>query len=369
METKHFSELKKQLKITNCNITRIRGCYVNSKKEKAAYIDENYLNIPEEEQHKYLEIFKKTLSGGIGKNLMDMSFEDENKKKSLLVLRDTSLSNEDVVNAFYDNIIESIDYVGNFLVLLADQVYDVPTKAEDGMKLGESDTVYHYITCSICPVELSKPGLGYFEDIKEFHTADRYFMVNMPIMGFLYPAFNDRMEDREVIVLYSKDGKNMDGGFIRSCMGCEKPLTADVQNNIFVESLSEALNEDCTYEIVENISKSVKQMVDCDDNKTQNLTEKGIGYVLKSSGVEDGKVDNFERLFVEKVEDTGVKDTEININNMLPDKKTVYEINAIKIKANDQQNQSIDVRKIDGKLCLVIEAEEGITVNGIVVKE
>lgn len=367
METKHFNEIKKQFKITNCSISKIRGCYVDSNKNKVSYINENFLNLPEEEQYKYLEIFKKTLSGGVGKSLLDMNFKDEDKKKSLLALRNSSLKNDDILNAFYDNIINSINYVGNYLILLADQTYDVPTKTEDGMKVDESESIYHYILCSICPMELSKAGLSYFEDNKEFHNAERSFMVNVPIMGFLYPSFNDRMEDRDAIVLYSKDYKKIDNGFVDGCLGCEEPSTADVQNNIFVESLSEALDNNCTYEIVENISNSIKELAKADTK--ENLTEKGIGYMLKSSGVEDEAVDKFEKLFVEKTDEIGLKDKEININNILPDKKTIYEINDIKIKANEEQNASIDVRKIDGRLCLVIEAMENITVNGIVVKK
>lgn len=367
METKNFNEIKKQFKITNCSISKIRGCYVDSNKEKASYINENFLNLPEEEQHKYLEIFKKTLSGGVGKCLLDMVFKESDKQKSLLALRDSSLKNDDILDAFYDNVINTISYVGNYLILLADQVYDVPTKTEDGMKIDESESVYHYIICAICPMELPKAGLGYNEENKEFHNIKRSFMVNAPIMGFLYPAFNDRMEDRDAIVLYTKNHKTIDSGFVDGCLGCEEPSTAEVQNNIFVESLSEALGNKCTYEMVENISKSINDLSQSDTK--ENLTEKGIGYMLKSSGLEVETVDKFEDIFVEKAKENGLKDKEVNINNILPDKKTTYEINDIKIKANEEQNASIDVRKIDGKLCLVIETTEDIVVNGIAVKE
>lgn len=367
METKNFNEIKKQLKITNCGISKVRGCYVDSNKNKVSYINENFLNLPEEEQYKYLEIFKKTLSGGVGKNLLNMNFNDKDKKKSLLALRNSALKNDDILEAFYDNIISSINYVGNYLILLADQTYDVPTKTEDGMKIDESESVYHYVLCSICSMELSKAGLSYFEENKEFHNSERSFMVKPPIMGFLYPAFNDRMEDRDAIALFIKDSKKIDNGFTEGCLGCEEPSTADVQNNIFVESLSEALDDNCTYEIVENISNTVKELSKSDTK--ENLTEKGIGYILKSSGIEDETVNKFEKIFVDKADEIGLKDKEININNILPDKKTTYEINDIKIKADEEQKASIDVRRIDGRLCLVIEAMDDIIVNGISVKE
>ena len=367
MQTKEFNEVKKQFKITNCNISRLRGCYVNDKKEKVSYINHTFLNLPEEEQHKYLEILKKTLTGKIGKNLLDMKFRDSSRQKSLIALRDSGLKDDKIIDSFYDSVIESVNYVGNYLILVIDQMYDIPCKAEDNTKIGESDDVYHYVLCSICPTDLSKAGISYFESNNEFHNAERSFMVKPPIMGFLYPAFNERMEDRESIAFYSKDTKKFDDAFVNTCLGCYLPTSANTQQTIFSESLSETYDDKCSFDLVENITEKVKEL--SESNAKESLTENGIGHMLESSGMEKEKVETFKSIMKSKMEENEMQDKEINVNNILPDKKNVYEINGLKIKADEQQSKYMEVKKIDGKLCLVIETSEEFKMNGIPITE
>ena len=74
MNKKEISEIKKQFTPANCAITRIRGCYVDGEKNKKTEVKEAFLSLSEEEMFKYFEIFRKTLSGTLGKNLINMEF-------------------------------------------------------------------------------------------------------------------------------------------------------------------------------------------------------------------------------------------------------------------------------------------------------
>lgn len=152
------------------------------------------MNLPEEEKHKYFDIFKKTLSGTPGKNLLDMqftmdSYADGGIRDALYKVRDSELKDESVLDEFYDKVIQNYYYPGNYLILLIHQVYDIPGKTSDGIDMEDaSDEVYNYILCSICPVTLSKPGLGYVEESHEFHNQEQFHMVDVPDIGFLFPA-------------------------------------------------------------------------------------------------------------------------------------------------------------------------------------
>ena len=75
-------------------------------------------------------------------------------------LRESRLKNDDLMDTFYDMIIDSYDYVGNYLILIFHDAYDVMTKTSDNDKLDESEEVYEYLLCAICPVNLTKPGLA-----------------------------------------------------------------------------------------------------------------------------------------------------------------------------------------------------------------
>ena len=201
MTKQEISEIKKLFTQKNCAITRICGCYVDGEKNKKAQIKEAFLALPEEEMFKYFEILRKSLSGTIGKNLLTLDFPLEAEFSNgpqafLLKLRDSRLKDDELLEAYYDKIIDSYEYVGNYLILVIHDVYDVPGKTLDGIEMDDaSDEVYEYILTCICPVNLSKPGLSYNAVENTFQNRIRDWVVYMPETAFLFPAFNDRGAD------------------------------------------------------------------------------------------------------------------------------------------------------------------------------
>ena len=140
------------------------GCYVNGEKTVLLKFRETFLNLEEDDYFKFLEIAKKVLSGTIGNNILELNFElnEEHineKQLSFMKLKNSGLKDDALLDEFYNSIIENYDYTGNFLILLFHDAYDVITKTKDNAKLDESEEVYEYILCAICPVELSKAGL------------------------------------------------------------------------------------------------------------------------------------------------------------------------------------------------------------------
>lgn len=195
------------------------GCYVNAHKEVVLSFAQNFLNLEDEEFYKYLEIAKKVLSGTLGNNLLEYEFplEEEapgGKQQFLMGLRADGLNNEELLNRLYERIIESYDYVGNYLILVFHDAYDVIVKTNDNIKNDESDEVYEYLLCAICPVELTKPGLGYREDENRIGVRIRDWVVNVPENGFLFPAFTDRQHRYSFgTVLCEKSERSSPGAF------------------------------------------------------------------------------------------------------------------------------------------------------------
>ena len=167
MNKKEISEIKKQFSPANCSITRICGCYVDGDKNKKTELKEAFLSLSEEEMFKYFEIFKKTLSGTLGKNLLNMEFPtnqeaDGGTQEFLMRLRASRLTDDELIQQFYDRIIENYDYPENYYIILVHAVYDIPGKSSDGLDMFDaSDEIYEHLLCSICPVKLSKAGLCY----------------------------------------------------------------------------------------------------------------------------------------------------------------------------------------------------------------
>ena len=163
MDKKSINELRRRLKKDGCTFTKMCGCYIDDNKNKVTNLDEIFLNLEDEEYFKYLEIAKKVLSTNVGNNILELNFPLEEEKPGghqqfLLGLKKSGLKDQGLLDAFYDMVIEKYNSLGNYLILLFHDVYDVMTKTTDNNKLDESEEVYEYIICAICPMVLSKPG-------------------------------------------------------------------------------------------------------------------------------------------------------------------------------------------------------------------
>lgn len=249
MNKKDVLEIKRRFKKEACTFTRMCGCYVDADHNKITKISETFLNLDDAEYYKYLDIAKKTLSGKLGNNLLELDFPlaeeaTGGRQQFLMGLRESRLKNDDLLDTFYDMIIDSYDYVGNYLILIFHDAYDVITKTSDNDKLDESEEVYEYLLCAICPVNLTKPGLCYREDENRIESRIRYWVVGMPDTGFIFPAFTDRSTDIHSVMFYSKNTNEPHSEFMEAGLGCEAKMTASEKKKVFQNILNDVLGED-----------------------------------------------------------------------------------------------------------------------------
>ena len=370
MTRKELNEIKSQYTLEDCGILRLCGCYVDGERNKITQFNENFLNLPEEEKHKYFDIFKKTLSGTPGKNLVDMKFNvdayaDEGARTFLMNLRDSGLKDDRLLNEFYDRIINNYSYVGNYLILLINQVYDIPAVTTDNIEMDDaSDEVYSYILCSICHVNLSKPGLGYDEEDNNFHDKKQNHMVDVPDVGFLFPAFNKRSADEDMTLFYTKDVSEFEDGLIDCLLDCAVPLPAKQQKETFTSLVNEALGEEADLEIVKNIHENLEQIIE--EKKQESpapvmLDKTEMKDLLEKSGVKEEKLENFEEHFEMAAGEHG----KLVASNVSSGKKFEVKTPYVVIKINSDKTDIVSTQIIDGRQCLVIQIDERLEVNGI----
>ena len=370
MTRKELNEIKSQYTLEDCGILRLCGCYVDGERNKITQFNENFLNLPEEEKHKYFDIFKKTLSGTPGKNLVDMKFNvdayaDEGARTFLMNLRDSGLKDDRLLNEFYDRIINNYSYVGNYLILLINQVYDIPAVTTDNIEMDDaSDEVYNYILCSICHVNLSKPGLGYDEEDNNFHDKKQNHMVDVPDVGFLFPAFNKRSADEDMTLFYTKDVSEFEDGLIDCLLDCAVPLPAKQQKETFTSLVNEALGEEADLEIVKNIHENLEQIIE--EKKQESpapvmLDKTEMKDLLEKSGVKEEKLENFEEHFEMAAGEHG----KLVASNVSSGKKFEVKTPDVVIKINSDKTDIVSTQVIDGRQCLVIQIDERLEVNGI----
>lgn len=372
MIKQEISEIKKLFTPKNCSITRICGCYVDGEKNKKTELKEAFLALPEEEMFKYFEILRKTLSGTLGKNLLTLEFplateSEGGTQEFLLRLRDSRLKDEALLEAFYDKIIETYEYVGNYLILIIHDVYDVPGKTSDGIDMEDaSDEVYEYILACVCPVNLSKPGLSYNAVENTFQNRIRDWVVGMPETGFLFPAFNDRGADLHSTLYYSKDSEDLKESFVEQLLGCPLPLSAGGQKETFHALIEETLGETCDIEVVKNIHEKLNEMVQehKEDPEPLVLDKNEVKTIFASSGVDNDKMAEFDRHY----DETAGENTSLFVNNVVNTRTFEVKTPDVVIKVNPERTDLIETRNINGRDCLIIELNGSVEVNGITVR-
>ena len=238
MTKRDVLELKRRLKKSECSFTKMAGCYVNANKEQVLTFEQDFRDLGDDEYFKYLDLANKVLSGKVGNNLLKLDFSEDacgqgGQRQILLGIRESSLLNHELLETFYQHVIENFAYAGNYLILLFRDSYDVPLKSSDNMKLGESEEVYEYILCAVCPVDLSKPALGYRADENRIGARIRDWVVGMPEMGFVFPLFDERSANIHSTLFYTKNTKEPHRDFMQEVLGCGLKKTTNEKKQTF----------------------------------------------------------------------------------------------------------------------------------------
>ena len=372
MNKKETLEIRKQFTNENCAITRICGCYVDADKQIRTELKEAFLSLPEEEIFKYYEIFRKTLSGTVGKNLLNMEFPLEQEMPDgtqawLLRLLGSRLTDDALLEEFYEKIIHSYSYGENYYIILIHAAYDIPRRAEDGTELFDaSDDTYEYLLCSICPVKLSKAGLCYNAEKNSIEDRNRDWLVEAPEAGFLFPAFNDRNTDLHSMLYYTKNPEALQPALMEEFFGCQTPLSARGQKETFQELLTEALGESCDYETVVNIHENLNELIeekkDLPDPPT--LTKPEVKYLLLQSGVSEETMEHFEEQF----DITAGEKTEFLATNLTSTKTMEVRTPDVIVKVSPEKAALLETRIIDGRSYLLIQIDDQVEVNGVIIR-
>lgn len=372
MNKKEVLEIRKQFTPANCAITRICGCYVDHEKNKKMESKDAFLSLPEEEAFKYFDIFKKTLSGTMGKNMLNMEFPLDAEmpggtQEFLMKLRDSKLEDDMLLEEFYDKVIATYDYAENYYIILIHAMYDIPGKSSDGLEMFDaSDEVYEYLLMSICPVSLSKAGLSYNAEDNRIQDRIRDWIVDMPSKGFLFPAFNDRSTDLHSVLYYTKKSEDLQPEMIDQLLGAKMPMSADTQKETFQMIIEDTLGEDGDYETVRNIHETLNDLIEEHKEEPEPLAldKTEIKKIFEQSGVDAEKMESFDRNF----EENAGEKASLLATNIAETRKFNIETPDVVIKVNPDRADLVETRIIDGRQCLVIPVDDHIEVNGINVR-
>lgn len=383
-------ELKKRLTKNGCTFTKMCGCYVNADKEKILKINESFLNLEEDEFYKFLDIAKKVLSGTFGNNILQLDFKrEENKQDFFWKLDKSALKDEELLDEFYDGIIEKYDAQGNYLILIFHDAYDVISKDKNKEELENSDEVYEYILCAICPVELSKANLGYDEEENKFTSVTRDWIVGAVESGFVFPAFDERSADVNSVLCYTKNPKAPHDELMEDILTCEITKTAAQEKMAFRSVIEDAVeDENEAKSVFIEVQKSINYVISEKEAKGAPeggviLTESDLEEIVEESNVNDAVKEKIKENFAEefskelpsannildnKAAETGVQREQVmrlekqveNLQAAVEKSSRPAEREEIILKVSEERAKSVKTEIIDGVRYVMIPAETGV---------
>ena len=373
MNQKELNEIRRRFRLDKSNISHIYGCYVNSNKEIISYVDASLGLMQQEEKEMYLTLLKKSISGALGKNLLDVVFStqqvaDSDEHRLLQTLRSTALKDLNARESLYKRIIDAMDMgEQNYLILLAADAYDVPYRAKDGEEFRDAqDQVFQYFVCSICPVKSPSMALRFFHEENEFHSSSTGNVVAPPELGFMFPAFDDRTANIYNALFYTKAPAELHQEVIDAVFHIdEPPMSAVEQKNIFDAALTTSLEEDCSYDVVQSVHEQIRARIEdhkeSGDPEPLSLSLSDVGDILQHSGVSQDKAGAFRT----ECERQYGADATLDPKNIIDSRKFEVTTSEVKITVAPENSFLLETRIIDGQKYLLIPVDSTLEVNGI----
>lgn len=371
MNNKEIGEIRRHLRRDRSNITHLFGCYVNDNKEIITEFRQSTGIMPENESDKYFALLRRSLSGTIGRNLIDITFKtsqvaDSPEHKLLMGLRDSKLNDEQLRKEFYQKVIDNVVLEGNYLILAGCDSYDVPFKSKDDTsQRDQSDEVYTYLICAICPVKQTKANLHYVPEEKLFHDGAMNQMVSAPELGFLFPAFDNRATNLYNALYYTRNVKEGQEDLVTALFQTPVPKPATQQKQSFEALLTTSLGEECSLDVVQTVHDQLCQRIELHkESKVPEpllISKEEVKEVLASCGVPEN---NLAKFSVEYDEVFGFE-ADLHPQNIIDHKHFELKTPDVIIKVDPARSDLVETRIIGGVKYIMICADENVEVNGV----
>ena len=373
MNEREVAELRRRFRPEKNSISRVRGCYVNDQKEIISELNQTLGAMREEEGQALLAILKKTLSGALGKNLLDVEFTTQQvlqgeEHKLLMALRNSHLEDDEAVHGLYRKIIDSVQLPENYMILLAADSYDVPAFGKDGARQEDAQEVFSYFLCSVCPVKLKKPALSYYAKESRFFSTAADLVLCPPELGFLFPAFDDRSANLYNTLCYTRSAEVNHPAFIDALFKAEAPMPAQVQKETFQSMLGYAVGEDCGVRVVQTVHEELCNLIAehkaSREQEPLTVTKATLKGVLAGCGVAEERVEAFSQEFDAQFGE----DSQLRPQNLVDTGHFQLKTPDVTIRVNPDRKDLIETRRIGGNPYILIRADEGVEVNGVPVR-
>ncbi|MBQ3279511.1 MAG: DUF4317 domain-containing protein [Clostridia bacterium] len=375
MNQHDLAEIKRRLNPDKRNPSLICGCYVDYVGNPITSFALPVATLYEQENEKYMSIFKKVLSGQIGQTLNPIAFPAENDDL-LLRVRNSGLNDEEAVQTLFTRLIagiraehpdmqsvEDAQTADNWLILLMHDDMDVRRRDINGeIDHENSDRAFSYFLCAVCPVKQEKPALRYVPSDSIFHERAPEWLAGAPALGFLFPLYEGGAADVNTILFFSKDCNDAHADFLKAALNVEAEMPAAEQTDHFQALLAQSLGAECSLDIVQEMHGVVSGLIDEQDKDAEPLmlAKQDVARILTDGGISAERVEAFQDGF-DKTFGAGAVLPAVNI---VAPKQFKVDLPSVSIKVDPKQADLLETRVIDGRSYLLIPIEGDIAVNG-----
>lgn len=190
-------ELTRRMTVKRTSMTRIAGAYIDRDGEIDGTFNTSFLKLSAAEKEKNLVLAKTIPFAETNRKLKRHRFGEKAREADSMYrllggLRSCGLKNDALMEIFYEEVAARYRAAGDYAVFMFHDRYDVPAKGTDHQRQGESENVFEYLICAICPLE------GEYEP-------------GAPECGFLFPAFSERCADLDHVDIFQENPERPHG--------------------------------------------------------------------------------------------------------------------------------------------------------------
>lgn len=365
MNKNEIIEIGNQLSFGKCPMSTICGCYVDSEKGMMSPFRKDFLYGEKSEISQYLKIFKKIFSGKLGVNLFNINFDRSNLQGDAYILirllYDSELRDQNLLNMFYKKIISSYEK-GDYLILLMYSKYDIPEKVTRSKKSsGFTNETYSYMLHCICPLKLSLSKLIYGKIENIISNQCRNWKIEMPVLGYLYPAFNERSSDTNSLLFYQKKSDGDGSNFVEQFFGTTLPLSIEEQRQALEQLVCKVLGQ-WDYDNFIKIREAIEMAVEEKRLLKQPLflEKEKLWDILVKAGATEEKIVLFDQIF----EEVCGQRYGLYVDGIVEVKKIEIENSEMEISFSPQKLRLLTIEQRNGEAFLVIPTDREIKING-----
>lgn len=349
MKKSDMRELRKVIKNSDSVVEKVYCLYVDAENqvfyEKLRRLSE--MDAPERGRH--LDILTGALSTAIGKKAFPVWLKEQNQ--DLIALKGLEWTDKELFQSFRDTVLSDYSHLEPYYAVAARVVYDVPTKTKDNAYVGDSDTVYSTLVFAICPAKLSGAELGVHDD--NIEELERRWVIKRPELGFLYPSFDERGENRNEVMLLGKDPA-ADHLILSLFQMKEQDIPASVEEQ--QEKFEGLIGDlDIDMETAATLSKAIAEKA-AEDKDTDEIPKETIRRCAKNAGVD---VTDFEEYYENNVGATKLTEA------ALVGKNLTIETGDFKLSIPTEKSDYIRTKKVDGVNYILVPVDGNILVNGV----